>query len=757
MKRPLCWVSVCTIAGAVYYQLLPTILSFIPIVLLFLICLIFRPLSISIKRFMLIGASFVFGAVLSCYYLHVANHIQQQAYGNGRFEGKVVETTDYGFVMRLSNENAWFTFDALVNTGDYTVSVGEQVIVYGTANAHRPPRNDGSFDAKTHYHSTGNLYCVEADHVVTIQSASKLRRLFQSIHKSVETRIQTLFSEQSEGFLVAILLGSHDSLNDSLYEQYQNFGIAHVLAISGMHIAILGRLLVSLCSLGFKKAHSHVIVSFLLFLYGMLTDFSVSSIRAIVAFAIVAFAYLSKRTSDPLTTIVFLALLFVMKRPTIVGNVAFQMSFASGGLILMLQNRNPDSRSADARWKSTLRSSMLMQFGLLPLQVYYFYTFSLYGVLVNVVVLISIEIIFVLFLLCIACSYIIWPLSVFLSGGVEWSVRGLNALCMALRELPGATVTLGRPRGWQLFLYVCIFAFLFYKIKSGQGNRILLLLVAWMVMLPIPSSTPVLYNLDVGQGDCSVLLCNNQCVVIDCGSTGREHVGRNCLKPFLEYHGIDTIHAMFFSHVDKDHTNGGMELLEDGVYCEKVFLPVAAKESDLESRLSAMGCPYEFVSQGDRGTLAMNGLLDTNENEIAFEVLWPTVEYTDDSNRESTVLLLNIGGNKALFTGDISEDVMIELSEEYSDEISGLEYLKVPHHGSRSSLCEAFYEVTQPVLSVICVGPNVYGHPTMDVLACLIKHSSYYLTTMDSGQISIAFDEDGIVISEAFGSVDNNS
>ncbi len=740
-----------------YYQLLPTIKSFIPIVLLFLICLFFKPLSISIKRLILVTVTFVIGAAVSCYYLHVANHIQQKAYEEDRFVGTVVSTTDCGFVMRNSKQNAWFSFETLVNTTDYRVNVGEQVVVYGTVEAHKPPRNDGAFDAQKHYHSVGNLYSIEADHVVVKKGAPKARQLLQRLHDSVEARIQALFSEQAEGFLVAILLGSHDSLDASLYEQYQNFGIAHVLAISGMHIAILGRLLVSLCGFGFKKAHSHVIVSVLLFLYGMLTGFSVSSIRAIGAFAIVAFAYLSKRTSDPQTTILFLALLFVLKRPTIVGNVAFQMSFASGGLILMLQKLNDDTQTSQAKWKSTLRSSMLMQYGLLPLQAYYFYTFSLYGVLVNVVVLISIEIIFVLFLLGLLCSYVIWPLGVFLSGMVEWSVRGLNALCMALKELPGATVTLGRPTGWQLALYVLIFAYLLYKIRLGQKNRMLLLLVAWMVMLPIPSSTSMLYNLDVGQGDCSVLLCNNRCVVIDCGSTGRENVGRNCLKPFLEYHGIDSISAMFFSHVDKDHTNGGMELLEDGFYCERVFLPIAARGSELESRLTAMGCPYSFVSQGDRGTFAMGSLLRSDENAIGFEVLWPKSEYTDDSNRESTVLLLDIGGDKALFTGDISEDVMDELALDYEEELSRMDYLKVPHHGSRSSLCEAFYEVTQPRLSVICVGPNVYGHPTMDVLACLMKYSTHYLTTMDSGQIAIEFTEDGIVISEAFGSVDNNS
>ncbi len=511
-----------------------------------------------------------------------------------------------------------------------------------------------------------------------------------------------------------------------------------------MHISILGGILLAVIGIILPKGRAGAVVTLMLFCYGFLTGFSLSCLRAVGTFGIVYLGRMLRRTSDPYTTLAFLALVMTVRRPVIIHNIAFQMSFASGALMLMFRQLPLLRKQSRNRILSTLSTSLLMQMSLLPLQLYYFYQFSPYGVVVNLVVLLVLEEIFLVFLVSILFSYVWFPAGIFFSGVVEWSVRGLNQFCDVLSQMPGAEIVTGRPSVLQIFLYMILLLWIVLQIKKGNTNRMVLLIGLWMILLPLPFGEMAIYNLDVGQGDCSVILAGRQCIVIDCGSMSKEHVGEKCLIPFLKYHGHSEIDVFMISHEDSDHTNGVIDLTESGIPIRMFYLPVSSRESDFAEQITAT-YKTEFLMQGD--TIQLFYRSDFFQNKSAFlEVYWPEAEYSEDTNKESMLFLMKCGAHKVLFAGDTDAEVLGLLAKDYAEAIAGLSYWKVAHHGSESALEEVFYQCTRPKCSVISVGNNSYGHPSEEVLKGLSKNGSHCLTTLEYGQITISFRGNRIIV-----------
>ncbi len=746
MKRPLFWVSVSTIAGAAMGQLLTNLFGIFSAVALGLCVWGWnsRHNTKGISNACILAV--LAGMILSFYYGIVANEYFLDICKTDRYTGTITKVNEGGYDMRIAG-HGWFSFFCTVYDSDYAGTPGQSVLVHGTPNMHQPARNDGQFEAKAYYDSIGNLFSIEAENTMLLEEAPKWKQWLTGVRNSVEQKIVGLYSEVSEGFLSAIFLGDRRALPDSLYEAYQKFGIAHILAISGMHIALLGGILLAVFGIRLPKPKAGVCSAMVLLLYGGMTGFSVSCIRAIGTFAILYCGRLLKRTSDPITSIAFLAMLLVIKRPTILTNVGFQMSFASGAFMILFGRLRVMGTPKEAKWKRVLRSSLLMQMGLLPLQVFYFYQFSIYGVLVNLMVLLGLEFVFVLFLISVILSYVYLPFAVFVSGIIEWSIRGLNALCAGLEKLPGAVIVTGCPSIWQVVMYCLAFVWILLQVRKGYNNRLILMLALWLILIPFRNAQPVLYNLDVGQGDCSVILCGDTCIVIDCGSTSKNNVGSGCLQSFLKYHGYSEIDSVFLSHTDEDHTGGVTELAEAGYFIGNVFLPMSAEEDDLAVHLSELGYQVFCVAAGDTVEIPYGGVFGVDKKHLIMEVLWPKAEgYTEDSNRESMVLYVQFEKNYGLFTGDIDAEVMEYLVENESTRLSKVSYLKVPHHGSAGSLYEAFYRQTKPVCAVVSVGVNSYGHPKEEVLDCLNEYCMAYFCTKETGQVQIRFEKQGIRI-----------
>ena len=294
------------------------------------------------------------------------------------------------------------------------------------------------------------------------------------------------------------------------------------------------------------------------------------------------------------------------------------------------------------------------------------------------------------------------------------------------------------------------------------------------------SQTAVVDFLSVGQGDCSVIRTKNgSTYLIDCGSTSVRSVGEYRLKPWLKYHGISQLEAVFLSHPDSDHTNGVLELLEKTnepddwyrgeIQIKNLVLPAAYREEDgfvaMYELAVDRNIPVFWFDTGD--TVA--------EEDIIFTCLHPIETYSVyDTNDASMVLMVECADTIVFFPGDIGgggeEQVIgavqdrVSQKQVFDKEIGhqgqqqtvyaenkmngeGQVILKVAHHGSRNSTSEAFLNVLQPDIAVISCGKdNSFGHPHEETLERVQKAGCDIVSTPELGTVTVWIGRTGTTV-----------
>jgi len=254
--------------------------------------------------------------------------------------------------------------------------------------------------------------------------------------------------------------------------------------------------------------------------------------------------------------------------------------------------------------------------------------------------------------------------------------------------------------------------------------------------------------LDVGQGDGIVIRNDNGRIYLyDCGSSDVSMVGKYRLLPFLRYKGYGKIQGIFISHMDKDHTNGILELLqrakEENMKISYLFLPESVKYimedikkvTEMEELANQNGTQVKYLEQGDVVT----------DGKLKFCCLYPGETEgvnlnKDERNNKSQVLFVEYKDFSMLLTGDVEKEGENEILQ-YVKQNGGklkCDVLKVAHHGSSGSSSVDFLEYINPDLSLISCGEgNSYGHPHKETLERLENAGSRILSTKESGQLTL--------------------
>jgi len=223
--------------------------------------------------------------------------------------------------------------------------------------------------------------------------------------------------------------------------------------------------------------------------------------------------------------------------------------------------------------------------------------------------------------------------------------------------------------------------------------------------LPQDSTFEVHY-LDVGQGDCSLVLCDGHAMLIDGGEASES----SKVYAYLKSHGIEHLDYMVATHAHSDHI-GGLSGALNYATVDTAFCPVTEYDSKTFSSmvkyLGNQGLSITVPSAGD----------DFMLGSAYVQILGPQKSY-DDPNDTSIVLKVTYGDTSFLFTGDAERTAEADILAAGYDLSSTV--LKVGHHGSDTSTSYPFLREIMPEYAVIQVGKdNSYGHPTEDTLSRL--------------------------------------
>jgi competence protein ComEC len=235
-----------------------------------------------------------------------------------------------------------------------------------------------------------------------------------------------------------------------------------------------------------------------------------------------------------------------------------------------------------------------------------------------------------------------------------------------------------------------------------------------------------LYFFAVGQGDSEMVVSDGVRMLID---GGRGDSVLSALERTIPWY-YKRIDVLAISHPEQDHMGGLFDVVE---YYDVGVVVWNGQENALWEEFSALlnahHIPVVILGAGDAVTM----------DNVILSVLWPNA-LSSETNENSLVFRADTPYGSVLYTGDISSKVEKKLA---SQENINVDILKIPHHGSKYSSSDMFLRAVSPLLSVVEVGNNSYGHPTQEVLSRLAFVGSTLFRTDIDGTIKLTPSIDG--------------
>lgn len=368
------------------------------------------------------------------------------------------------------------------------VEPGLYIEVKGELNPVQASSNPGSFDMERYYLGKGIKYQIKYTSI-DLQEGKK-KEIVNGLYKTrcwLSERIDGTFNEETAALLKTMMLGDKSDLSSDTKLLFQRSGIAHILAISGLHVALIaGMLEAMLAFIRIKKKDAVIIVIILVFLYGVMTGMSEATQRAVIMITISKLSFLLKRTADMPTSLVETLLIMVILNPDSLFSSGMLMSFSAVvGIITgeILGKKIVDRDSFSKYHKSKrgwlrkcskgLISSFSVTLWMMPLVMLSYYEVPILAILLNLVLVPLLTVVVVTGLLAtlsgaFANSFVggIGAIGTFIEmiGSVpRWMCEELCSFykwaCQLFLKIPHSVIVTGHVELWQLgVVYVLIIA-----------------------------------------------------------------------------------------------------------------------------------------------------------------------------------------------------------------------------------------------------------------------------------------------------------
>ncbi len=626
---------------------------------------------------------------------------------------------------------------------------GSLVMVRGSWRSFTHATNPGAFDAADHYAVQGQQGRM-MDSVLLAGSStySVFKERMYRLREYLSLLLDACYDGEDASVMKAMLLGEKGTLDAELKELYRASGIIHILAISGLHLSIIGMG----CHRLFRRvrlpyAVNIMLCSTLMYCYGTMTGMGTSMLRAYVMFVMHLLAGMIGRTYDLLTAMTVSALIILLQQPLYLQQSGFLFSFGAVcgiGILLPAAERNLLGKS---RAEKAVFSGAVISLSTLPVYLCCYYEFPPYSVLLNLIVIPCMTLILLGGLAGLGAAAWFLPLGAVTAMPVHYLLWFYEVCCTVCMRLPGHTWAAGHPELWQVLLFFGILLTL--VVWNGKIPKLLfwqgMLCALLTFTLKLPEGLQITM-VDVGQGDCIYLSEDSGVhMLIDGGSSDQSDVAKYQIVPFLKYEGVSHLDAVVVTHPDRDHISGICALLEEtgdaageGRFTiGTLYLPdvgTAGRNDgyrELEELAARAGVPVGYIGYGDRLQCG-NVMLTCLHPEKGWN--------TEDSNAYSTVLHLRYGEFTALFTGDLegAGERRVEGLVREAGELQDITLLKVAHHGSGNSTGELFLRELNPKIALISAGRNNrYGHPHEALLERLTEQGCQIYRTQQSGAVTV--------------------
>ena len=599
-----------------------------------------------------------------------------------------------------------------------------------------------------------------------------LRFRFTALAQKVRENALVQLHISAGAILPGMVLGGYQGVGPEEADVFRDNGIAHLLAVSGTHVAVLAMILQALVRPAGKKGI--IFIQLFLALYALLCGLQPAVLRAVVMACVLLWGRSRKLKADSLRLLLLTGWVLLLANPFWLFDISFQLSFVTtAGLMLAGSKVTAYIPQNLPDWlRTVLGVTLTAQIFSFPFSVFYFHRVSLIGLVSNLVLLPALELAVLLFLtgLCflfltsvggMLCG-LLFPFAGDIQPGngifavvvsfpfsvAERLLQGAVAAGKLLAGLPFAAVDVA---GWYKVQYFCYLGFMasffdlgpFSRLSSRQRKRWLGVLFCSFLLINVaryllPQDLTV-HFIDVGQGDAALVRTPaGKNILIDTGGLqGEADISRMVLLPYLRYLGVKQIDALYLSHGDHDHA-GGAAGVAARLSVKNVFLGAGAEKSaDVQALLKVVEHKANVyrLQKGEQWNVGDCRIV------VASASSGTSSAAATETNASSLVLQLFCHGHSLIFTGDAD----METEENAMRLLRTADVLKVSHHGSETSSSPNFLDHIKPRFAIISCGKhNRYGHPAQGTLERLAACNIIPLRTDELGAIKVVFGKNNL-------------
>lgn len=795
MKRPIFVLLLVFVLGEVIAVLKLNIAVFIPVILIMVI------IKIITKKHA--GVFVVIFLFISLGFLNTNNKMLQRdvAWKLGNIEGEgqgsvdKILKTQYGYNVYLKN--------ALINNrecgniiayfqSEPDLKIGNKIYLKGKIQQFEVARNKGNFDSKKYYLSIGITTKIAVkEYYVSDDNYDFLRDKLCTLREYVVGMFSKLCDTNGKdkwlygnkaGIFSAILMGDKTELDQEIKDLYSLSGIAHILAISGLHISLIGMFLYSLLRKRFSFATSSALTIAVVTLFAITSGMGIATIRAFVMFILKLIGEILGRKYDYITAISLSALILLADNPFIIINSGFQMSFCAMITITIIWPKVVYLINIKSKIANSIVFSLCIGIFMNPVIAYNYFQLPTYSFMLNIIVVPLLGIVVISAIAGSGMGFlsILMGKTALTPGCLILEVY--TFLCENVLKIPGAVIVVGKPTIKIIVLYYIVIVFSLFcftlvrknyekdcnikEMIDENGKKVInsqiilkkqrkfdfkirlavigISILSGFFIYYTPSKGLDIQFMDVGQGDGIFIKADDgTTITIDGGSSDVKNVAKYRMIPCIKASGTGVIDYAVITHADKDHISGIEEILnmntENGLTIRNLVMPHVSYEDEAYDELltaaKTKGIQVLYIKEGDTMKLG----------KVEIKCIHPDGKYiSDNRNDYSTVLSLKYENFSALFTGDIPAEIEKSIINKIDNNYT---ILKVAHHGSKYSSDMEFLKKVMPAYSVISVGEdNSYGHPGTETINKLKSLNSKILRTDLSGEIEIFSKENNMEI-----------
>lgn len=538
------------------------------------------------------------------------------------------------------------------------------------------------------------------------------------------------FDLNNKPWLAALTFGYRGLLDPEDWQLVQKTGVAHLIAISGLHLALVaslsyfilawvgGAVISRFETLHRLNLHKFAILLSLIstFFYAGLAGFGLPTLRAWIMLFLFSCIFLLNKNMSAKRLILLGVSCFLCFFPLSIFGLSFWLSFCAVIIISFVFWRWPVKRfgfSLVSVLVGALKLQLCLTILMLPLVAWQFSYVSLVSPLVN---LIAVPIVTLLLVPICLCAVMLMPIS----GDWAWWVFGLAdkmiefgiAWLSKALELEWAYFNLAAYPVW---VWCCLFILICCSLlpQFWLSKKYLVLLIFPLVSY-IPTNKDNLWQLDildVGQGVAVLITRNQRALIYDVGASYPSgfNMADSVLLPILKAKGIAKVDYVFISHGDNDHA-GSLSSLLKGMNVEQVLDNQTSCRKNLN--------------------IAWQGLV--------VQSIWPDDPNLHNSNNGSCVLRVSDQYHSIILPGDVDKSVEYTLVQSEPNLLKA-DILLAPHHGSNTSSSRYFITAVDPEFVVFSQGfMNRWQFPRDEVVDRYRAHNSHtkLYNTSDSGQVS---------------------